>query len=328
MGTDLSARAEDIRRWSEAPVKPIELRLIKGGDKRSLRIEAFLKELVSLAPALSITEENVRPGALPGFRLQGSWMYHAVPEGRELTPFLELIERIASGDPGVKGPLRKTLEAASAPSNVDLYVAVQCPNCPEVVRRISPFPMVNPAIKVRITDAVLFPGAAEEKSIRAVPTVLCGRGFRFTGQVGSEEVAKALLQGDVGAPGPDSLSRMIKAGDAQGLAAMMLERKAVFPGLVDLLAGEELSLRLGAMVAMEELGEKDPDLAGEALEALWERLPESGHAAKGDIVYLIGRLGGHAWVPRLKSLLEQEHHQELREALEEALDVLHAHSRR
>ncbi len=322
VGLDLSARADEIRRWSEAMAGPVDLRLVETEDPRSGRMKRFLKELVRLAPAVRLSEEPGEPGSLPGFRIRDAWEYNAVPEGRELDPFLELLGRIASGDPGLGSALRASLEAVSAPLTIELYVAVQCPNCPEVVRRIAPFPMVNPALRVRVLDAALFQEVAEQKAIRAVPTVLCGDGFRFTGQVAQGEVADALMRRDAASLGPAPLARMIKAGDAGGLAAMMLERQELFLGFLDLLAGDELSLRLGAMVAAEELGERDPALAGRMLQALWERLPEAGHASKGDIVWLIGRLGDSSWTPRLQALIEEDPHEELREALEEALENL------
>lgn len=319
----LERRAEAIRAWNVAlPVDGVELYLVRTGDERTARIEAFLNALAGLAPKVRVHGETAESGALPGIRVPPSWTFHGVPEGTELDPFLDLVTRAVTGEAGVSGTIRTTLEGVEMPSIVDLYVATQCPNCPRVLGRIAPFPLVNPRIRVRVFDGVLFSEQAREQGIRAVPTILLAHGLRYTGQVGADEVAEGLLQGDPSRMRPEAFAHLIQAGDAQGLAGMMLQKRQVFPAVLDLLAGDLFSLRLGAMVAMEEIGEKDPDLAREALEPLWERMAKANPSARGDIVYLVGELGDVSWRPRLRELLQGEVPPDLREAVQDALASL------
>jgi alkyl hydroperoxide reductase subunit AhpF len=318
----LEQRADAIRAWNDALPEVVDLHLVRTGDERSSRIEAFLNELAERASNVRVHPETGEPGALPGIRIPPSWTIYGVPEGTELDPFLELLSRTVTGEAGVSDGLRTALEGVGMPSLVDLYVATQCPNCPRVLARIAPFPLVNSLIRVRVFDGVLFSERAQEHGIRAVPTVLLADGLRYTGQVRAEEVAEGLLQGDPSLMQAEAFARMLQAGDAQGLAGMMLQRRQVFPGVLDLLAGDLFSLRLGAMVAMEEIGEKDPDLARQGLELLWERMEGADPSARGDIVYLVGELGDASWRPRLQGLLEREVPQDLREAVQEALESL------
>ena len=324
MNETLERRADAIRAWNDALPAVVDLHLIRTGDERSSRIEAFLNDLAERASKVRVSPETAEPGELPGIRIPPSWTIHGVPEGTELDPFLELLTRAATGEAGVSDGLRTVLEGVEAPSLVDLYVATQCPNCPRVLARLAPFPLVNPRIRLRVFDGVLFSERAQEQGIRAVPTVLLADGLRYTGQVRAEEVAEGLLQGDPSRMRAEAFARMIQAGDAQGLAGMMLQKRQVFPGLLDLLAGDLFSLRLGAMVAMEEIGEKDPELAREALDLLWERMESADPSARGDIVYLVGELGDGSWRSRLQGLLEGEVPPDLREAVEDALESLEA----
>lgn len=322
MNETLERRADAVRTWNSALPADVDLHLVRTGDERSSRIETFLNELAGLAPRVQVHREGGDPGVLPGIHIPPSWTIYGVPEGTELDPFLDLVTRSVTGEAAVSDGLRTALEKVEIPSLVDLYVATQCPNCPRVWARIAPFPLVNPRIRLRVFDGELFPERAQEQGIRAVPTVLLADGLRYTGQVSAEEVAEGLLQGDPSRMRAEAFARMIQAGDAQGLAEMMLQKRQVFPGLLDLLAGELFSLRLGAMVAMEEIGEKDPDLARAALERLWERMEGADPSARGDIVYLVGELGDVSWRPRLQGLLKEEVPQDLREAVQDALESL------
>ena len=99
----------------------------------------------------------------------------------------------------------------------------------------------------------------------------------------------------------------------------MLERGEVFSGVLDLAAGDLFSLRLGAMVALETVGELDPALARTALEPLWERMADASLPVRGDVLYLIGELGDDRWRPRLETLLKGSKEPELREAIQDAL---------
>ncbi len=317
--TTLERTEEALRRWGGTLPGPVGIVLVRSPDERGERLEAFCRTLERLVPSVKITEEAAEGASLPALRIGGLWTFHMVPEENELAPFLDLLSRVASQAPGLEAGLAAKLERVTVPSRVDLYVTTQCPNCPAVATRIAPFPLVNPLITLRVIDGVLFPEEAGDRRVRAVPTVILTDGMRFTGQVRAEEVADGLVHGDPGRMGAEAFARMIQAGDAEGLADMMLERGQVFPGVLDLLAGELFSLRLGAMVAMETVGERNPELAREALEPLWEGMERADPSARGDIVYLVGELGDARWNGRLEDLLGRSDDPELREAVREAL---------
>lgn len=319
MKTTLERTEETLERWGGALQAPVRITLVRSADERTERLEAFCRALERLVPSVEVIEEAAEGASLPALRIGERWTFHMVPEENELAPFLDILSRVASQDPGLEAGLAARLERVAIPAQVDLYVTTQCPNCPAVATRIAPFPLVNPLIALRVIDGVLFPEEAGEQGVRAVPTVILADGLRFTGQVRAEEVADGLLHGDPGRMGAQAFARMVRAGDAEGLADMMLERGQVFPGVLDLLAGDLFSLRLGAMVAMETVGERDPELAREALEPLWERMDRADPSACGDIVYLVGELGDASWKGRLEELLGRSDDPELREAIQDAL---------
>lgn len=322
MNKTLEARSGEIRSWGESLSSGVDLRLVKTDDKRTPLFTAFAEDLCGLVPGIRLTEERGENGAPPAIQLEDSWTLHLLPEGKELDPFLELLRNISTGGPQIPTQLMEQLKPIEIPVVVDVFIATHCPNCPAVMAHIALFPFANRLVQVRAIDGMLFPEMAQERGIRAVPTVLLEDGHRFTGQIRPGEVAQGLVNGDPAQMGTGAFARMINAGDASGLARMMLNRRQVFPGVMDLLASEMFSLRLGAMVALEEIGEADPALALEALAFIWERMEKAGLSAQGDMVYLIGELGNESWMSRLEDLLEKTTSKDLRDAIEEAIESL------
>jgi hypothetical protein len=318
----LKARSEDIRAWNESLPKHVDLKLIRTDDERTTLFTAFLDQISALAPGIRVSEEKGDQDTIPAFQIEDSWTFHLVPEGTELDPFLELLKNAAIGDVGIPSHLLERLKPVDTPTLVDIFVTTQCPNCPALMAQVCRIPFANRLVRVRAFDGMLFTEKAAEHSIRAVPTVLLADGHRFTGQVGEDEVIDGIINRDPARMGAETFARMINAGDAGGLAEMMLKRGQVFPGFVELLSSELFSLRLGAMVAMEEMGEANPALALEALEILWGRMDKAGPSAKGDMVYLIGKLGNETWRPSLERLLRDVSSPELGEAIKDALASL------
>lgn len=323
MNETLQSRASDIRDWNESLPGKITLRFVRTPDERSALFGDYLDGLSALAPKVGVSRTEGGPDEMPSIRLRESWTFHMVPEAKELDPFLGLLRAAAGADAsGVSEEVKEKLHEIEEPSLFDIFVSTRCPNCPAVMDRLSRFPLVNPLIHMRVIDGLLFHERALEKSVRAVPTLFLADGQRFTGQVRPEEVADGLVRGDPSRMSSEAFARMIRAGDAGGLAEMMIGRGQVFPGVVELLAGEDFSLRLGAMVTIEEVAEASPRLALEALEHMWARMDGSPVSVRGDIVYLIGEFGDGSWILRLESLLIREPSPEVLEALEEALSNL------
>lgn len=311
-----------IRAWGDGLTAPVELTLMRSDDQRTASLYEFCHRLRQYAPAVTVREVTADEAHIPAILIRDYWTIHMAPEGRELAPFLDLLTKVAAGDGGFSPELKKMLEAVSVPSLLDVFVSTQCPVCQGVVDAIVPFPLANPCISVRVTDGILFREKAEERSVRAVPTVFTADGIRFTGPARAEDVADALLKGDPARMSSEAFARMIQAGDAEGLAEMMLDSEQVFPGVLDLLAGEAFSLRLGAMVAMETVAERNADLAREILEPLWGRMKTANPSAVGDIVYLIGEYGDTGWKARLTDVIESSHESDLIEAAKDALRSL------
>jgi glutaredoxin len=242
--------------------------------------------------------------------------YQGIPKGNEVQPF---IDALAGTIPPLPAPLRERLNAAACPAALDLYVTPQCAYCPQVVRRLMPLASASSPFRLRIIDAAMYPEQAQQNSIKSVPTLVLDGQFRWTGSIDMEDVVAMIVTRDPASLGPASLEMMLKEGAARRLAQMMAEKGAIFPALLELLCHDQWPVRLGAMVTMEELYALRPELARHVIDPLWQRFGVVSDPVKGDILHVLGEIGGPEVIPMINAVLGDTPPEELREAAEDAL---------
>jgi hypothetical protein len=101
---------------------------------------------------------------------------------------------------------------------------------------------------------------------------------------------------------------------------MMLDKKQIFPAFYEVLTHPKWPVRLGAMVVMEELIERDLDLALQTIGTLWQQFHKVDDRIKGDLLYIFGLTGQKDLTPCLKKVLNGNFEQEVKEAAQEALE--------
>lgn len=322
MHEELKKKADVIRKWNERLTHGVTLSLIRTDGSQSRAIEGFIRDFSELAPRIAVKEEMGKDEDLPGIHIHEFWRFHFVPEGTELNPFLELLSAVDTGTVDIRDDIRKILENHSGEIPLTLFLSTKCSNCPVVMRQVASLPLVNPAIRLRVIDALLFPDQASEYHIQAVPSLIGEGGIRWTGHIRLGEVVQALVRRDEEQFDKETIERMITEGNITPLADMMIEAGRVFPAFMDLLTQELFSIRLGAMVIMEDLGVRAPDIAQTILEPLWQKMSAVDETVQGDIIYLVGEIGNSHWAPRIESLLKVGMSPDLEDAVQDALDTL------
>jgi thiol-disulfide isomerase/thioredoxin len=303
------------------------LRLETTADPRSSMFSDFAADFAALAPMVRIEAGAVDASGLPGILIDEAWRYHAIPLSAELDPFLHLLGLLDQGEPPFSQALRGRLEAIDAAGFLQVFIAPHCPFCPQVVQQIVALPLASAQLKVAVIDGTLFPEMAQEAKVRSAPTVILDGEYRWAGQVQLEELVETLVLRDATKLDEAALVDMLKEGNATQLAQMMLRRRLILPAFPTLLGHAEWSVRLGAMVTMEEIADQDPGVAQQAIEPLWRLMESAPEAIRGDLIYLLGQLGDTATLKRLQEMLTIESGDELREVLEEALAALERKAR-
>lgn len=235
---------------------------------------------------------------------------------------MPFIEALSGTIPPPADSLRERLHSIAGPAVLELYITPHCTFCPTAVRRLISLASCTRLIQLRIIDGLMYPELANRDAIQSVPTLVLDGQYRWTGSIPLEEIATLIATRDPLALTPAALETMLKQGAAKQLAAMMAERAAAFPALLELLCHEQWPVRLGAMVTVEELNALDTHLAQQVIDPLWQRVGTLPDAVQGDVFHMFGEIGTPAVIPRLIVALRDHPSAEVREALQEALDKL------
>jgi glutaredoxin len=302
---------EIIGKWSGEQQRRLEMRLTAADHPRTAELRAFSRWLAGSCEMVTVSEVETSANDLPALSLrQGSIVYRAVPAGPELVPFLEALAGDGAGD----GRFR-----AAA---LRIYVAAACPHCPAAVRALLPLVVPGGPVTLEVIDSEACDDLARADRIKSVPTLILDGDFRWTGSARPGDLEAMLAPGDRVFLGADVLERLLENGNAGPLSRMMIDAGEASPALCTLLAGEAMSVRLGAMMVMEELLLRAPALVELLVPDLQDNFAGAPEPAQGDMLYILGEAGPPELAGDIEALLRTGLHPEVEEAAREALDRL------
>lgn len=291
---------------------------------QALEIQEFCETLSQSAPSVIIKNEKTDDETeLPAIVVGESLYYHAVPLGPELAPFLTALKISANREENqAVADIRQRLAQWNSAAAFDIFIAPQCPFCPNTVKTLMPLAFAGKLIRVSIIDAALFPEAATSRGIRSVPAVFLDQSFSWTGTVDIDEIIRVVENRDPVQLSADSLKKMIHEGFAWKVAELMVAKGLIFPNFMELLADGKWTVRLGAMAAAEEMIFRDANLAAQLEKLLWEKFPCLEDPVKADMLYLLGETGTRDTISNIKTFLDGNVGSDILEAGQEAIDTL------
>ncbi len=308
--------------WQDKLVHPIMLRCGRNQRPESQLLAEFVADWQRLLPRLPVKIEEIPDTELPGLFLGDRWRFCAVPTGVKLELFGEILLALNGQAPALAPNWQERWQKLPLAPELTIFVAPQCPFCPQMVRQLIPLTVTTPAATVTLIDASLFADRARAQDIKAVPTVIVNQLYRLTGAFTLGDLLDLAEKADPALMPTSILERLMQEGQAGLVGELMLAQGRLFPNFLPLLWHPEINIRLGAMVALETVGAKHPEVVAACLARLWEELPRSDPAVQGDLIYLLGEWGEGSWLERLTALKQEISDPEVVEAIEEAVAKL------
>ncbi len=310
-----------IMDWAQSLKNQIKIKLITTEHVETNQFVNFTKKFTEATSELTIDSEKGEKD-LPYFQLKENIKYCALPLSRELKPFLEALSQINNHQVKLAEPIIKSLDKINIPVSLKLYIALECPHCPNVVRTIIPMAMICENLHLQIIDGTLFPETAQKDGVMSAPCLILDDDFRWTGEVKAQEIVEIITTRDPSQLSAATLKNILEEGDATWIAKQMMEKGEIFDGFIKLLLHEIWSVRLGAMVIVEELAETDPKLAEKICPQLTALFDKKDIPVQGDILYVLGEAGNSEtknWINNKIATLE---HQDLIDAANDAMETL------
>ena len=246
--------------------------------------------------------------------------YLAVPEGHEFGPFLDAVMWLGQGKEVPEGRLYEPLRNVTDPIDVLVLVASVCPHCPLAVRAVLGLAIYQPSIRVTIADALQFPDIVERFKVKSTPTTIVNGGLTIVGQINVLQLVESIVTQGQSTTLTEVLRSMIESGRAEDAGALLCKKdkpEAILP----LYKAPEFSLRMGALLAMEEALEEDPRSLDAIVPDLCNLLVHEEVGLRGDTAELLGKIGNPSAIPALsQAILDTD--SDVREAATEALERL------
>ena len=291
----------------------VTLGFISTDHPENTRFEKFIEEFASLSERIRV---EVRPSAgknPPAIVVGGNVYYHAIPDKTELPPFMDAISLSTKDYPSVP---------AKHGADLKIIVMAGCVHCPHAVRNAVGFAFSNNGVKVSIIDGMMFKDAIEKFNIKSAPTIIINDQVFLTGIIPENDLTRWVYKTNEKHFLIDDFIRMIKEGNAHKLADIMMDDGVIYPDFLSLLWNDKWSLRLGAMVVLEDIYEKKPPLIKTVIKEIEEHLFDNDLRNRCDGAFLIGNIGGKDSIPVLESAMAVRKEEAFLESAEEAISLI------
>jgi hypothetical protein len=222
--------------------------------------------------------------------------YHAVPEGPEEGPFAELLVTLARRSEAL--PVEAT---DLTPTELEVFIASGCPNCPTAVRAALALAAANPVLSVAVIDVAEFPERAGDIGVRSVPMIVASGGLTVVGAISAGELAARLAE----SRGPEGdkvvLESYLEAGRFAAAGELLASGRGHEPFL-ERWRGGGLERRMGLLLAADEALQQNSLALDPLVPELLGVLGSGDVARRGDTADLLGRIGHPAARPALEAM--------------------------
>ncbi len=306
-----------------------EIALAVSGHAEDEYFVEFSQKLCEQTDKLVVIKKKTDAGSLPGFVLKDNLLWSGLPLEKQADIFCHIIAQTQEN--GAESPvsekddtLAHMLDMLDFPVNMKLYVSIMCPHCPVVVKDFIPLAFYCDNIHLHIIDGSLFDREAADDSVMSVPCLILDNDLRWTAGADPGEIVRAALDRDPSKLSAESLRNFLEQGDAAAVAAMMIKKGMIFDNFVELLVHEKWSVRLGAVVVIEELAERAPELAENICPVLIGRFDDYDIPVQGDILYALGEAGNRETMEWIRARLPDFENPDLGDVAKEAIESINS----
>jgi thiol-disulfide isomerase/thioredoxin len=313
---------EIARNALEALQNPVALKVNLTKDALSREFRKFVEALTTVSSKLQPIYTTYSEDDPPTIEIKPNLRYMALPGGREMAPFLNTLIFRSQGKTSLGERILSRLATFITPTTVEVMVSPTCPHCPIIVGLVNQLALASIYLEVTIIDITLFADFAEKYSIRAIPTLVIDGQEQLVGNISEDLLVDKLTDQSPATFHPDSFKKIVKEGDAEKLAGMMVADGDVYKGALELLTDPDWSVRMGMMVVLEEVAERSPDLVQRVYPYLVGLLDHGDANQRGDMAYLLGIIGNGSVLDSLKTLLSDRNPEVAEAAFEAGQQIL------
>ena len=247
----------------------------KGRDKTlNAEMQEFIKSL-----NFKYEAKNIKMEFLPSFIIKNGdheIVYSFVPKGLEYDVLIRTLEKMEEGRVELSENTKKLLRSFKKNVEIKVFVSPLCHYCPRVVEKLNELVVFNANIKTWVIDA--FSYNVKKYNILSLPWIVINGKPYLSRKFSEEELAFGITKSF---QDKDFYRDAIMEGSAIELGKMINSKEDAIM-VAELLEDEEIKVRMGSILALEEI--KDKEILKAVKEKLEEMLARQG---KDDIRYAL-----------------------------------------
>ena len=144
-------------------------------DKREELI-SFLSDVCSVSERLSFEKRDIGLRSAVSFALAADGEptgieFSGIPGGHEFNSLILAMLRAGGTDIKLDDAVQKIIASIEEDLYFEMFVSLDCHNCPDVVQALHQFALLNPRIRSEMIDGGLFQDTVEDRDIQGVPTI-------------------------------------------------------------------------------------------------------------------------------------------------------------
>jgi len=226
--------------------RPIELLASLDDSAAAQEMRALLEDIASLSDKVSarFDGDDVRK---PSFSVgpvgeAARIRFAGLPMGHEFTSLILALLQSGGYPPKVDAETIARIQRLSGKFDFEVYVSLECHNCPDVVQALNLMAALNPNVRCTMIEGSLFRAEVDARNVLAVPMMFLNGEHFGQGRTSLEEILAKVGDGDT-AQGTQMRAHALSArapydvlvvggGPAGAAAAIYAARKGIRTGIV------------------------------------------------------------------------------------------------
>jgi len=251
----------------------------------------------------------------------GTINYMALPEGRELEPFQEMITRNIQGVADLPDDLKTDLHDFEKAAEILVFIAPACPHCPQAVRAAHLMALNSKPLSVSVIDVQRFEAFTETFNIRSVPMTVIDRSMMINEAISPAKLAELVFSIESDDFKEKALLSLVAFGNVDRALEFLFELKDGTDIFLSAWKKSIMSQRMGLMLMAEQALEEDEHIFNSIVPGLIDVLSMDDVTLRGDTADLLGQIGHPDAAEPLKKLLNDEN-EDVVEIAREAIEKI------
>ena len=231
-----------VQAYLERLVRPIELVATLDDSASAQEMRALLDDLSQLSDKVAVRFDG-SDARQPSFSVAaagepGRIRFAGLPMGHEFTSLILALLQSGGYPPKVEADLIEQIKRLPGPLAFEIYVSLECHNCPDVVQALNLMAALNPQVSCTMIEGSLYRAEVDAKNIMAVPMVFLNGEYFGQGRMALEEILSKVGPGDTASVAAKLDAKdpfdvlVVGGGPAGAAAAIYAARKGIRTGVV------------------------------------------------------------------------------------------------